>query len=1479
MNSQHVIDECRVELVFQEERAALDGQVYWEALVKGRLLAVTEEVFDEMSLPGEICRLDNLCIDLGSADPVNGGAEIERRMREQLRAALGKVLHSEPIRADEAGRTLTRAMSDFEQITHFLRFGRLPWHGRRGGNGGFDALVRSVLESKVKELASWLRETTVAPSVLQRLTRQFPQDTLDLVCASLAPGRAAFFGALARLLLETFAAAGSSFSADSRVNRLVWEALIGTALERGQTKWDATEVAREAILRFARVHGKSSGAMLASLRDAIARLRGMHEPALDVGGAFSALQRVVSWRAPALPLSFSRIHEFRNADREPGIKLPDAWKWKQMIIALERSVVLGDASAVRGMWHTLVREHAALVTRVVRQRGTLAKVRRRMAEELPEVMLRDIVWLLEPAHGEFVTELVQRPELFRAEVLHPAPPPEALRRRLWEFTLTYLLVERGSRFNKETYVGSVVAQMAARDNLDYSLLLGGLIGVLERAETGDPLQGQMLELLRDLLRSAPARDQGPDPVESGASLARGLIVYDEILARLNRGTASGTRNDLIIADIRELAQYAPGQFTRFVRELEGHSPLARRLVERVSPDTLRKIIFAVMNFPHASEGLALSTFGDSLDRFVARVREPRRYLAEVLEYLLRGEDVDLEAIALSLEENFALQPSPDPDTGIASTVASDRDTGEGEVAESPARLARRRLRILLDDWIAGGRIEPVATVWRELTQRQPTLFRGLLRGRAHPDQAARVIAQSATEPMLRDIVRVLEPEHAGFIERIVDRPELFREGAESGLSNTESVKHRLWEFTLSYLFTERGGRFNKRAYMGSLVRRMAARYNLAAGELANALIGLLEAVPAPDPLQLEMLASLRWAAPQPSPGPEKGIASRVTSDQGTREGEVAEAPARVARRRFRVLLDDWIAGGGIEPLAPVWRELTQGQPALLRALLRDRSHPDQAARVIAASATEPMLRDIVRVLEPEHAGFIERIVDRPDLFKQGMVNGMSNPEGVKHRLWEFTLSYLFTERGGQFNKRAYMGSLVQRMAARHNLAAGALANALIGMLEAVPAPDALQLEMLTSLRFAAAQWQDTQRPQGNAVLAEIVASLGSPGALSAKRRSRLAQVLVQQLSESPRALRDQFKKILQDRRAIRRLVDLLPEHLLLRLLSLLAPSDYARVFQCADLVSTAFFMVLKQPPATAKDAPGRRSDAVPSKPRSRASAEDKRQSVHSGKWRFIFNYLVAEGRRFDLDRFTRLLLCELGARFNVSYNGAWRKGLREQLIRAATPVDRALVERIAAALGTLGDSRDKADRGVKTEARRAPVRREEPPVEALESIQVLNAGQVLAAPYMPRLFEMLQLTEHGKFKDEGATHRALHVLQFMVDGSTQTSEDQLVLNKILCGVPLATPVERDVYLSDAEKQAVDGLIQGMIQNWTILGNTSVGGFRESFLQREGRLQRKDDTWRLRVEPRTFDMLLDRIPWGYSTIKHSWMERVVHVDWR
>jgi hypothetical protein len=129
-----------------------------------------------------------------------------------------------------------------------------------------------------------------------------------------------------------------------------------------------------------------------------------------------------------------------------------------------------------------------------------------------------------------------------------------------------------------------------------------------------------------------------------------------------------------------------------------------------------------------------------------------------------------------------------------------------------------------------------------------------------------------------------------------------------------------------------------------------------------------------------------------------------------------------------------------------------------------------------------------------------------------------------------------------------------------------------------------------------------------------------------------------------------------------------------------------------------------------------------------------------------------------------------------------------------------------------------------------------------------------------------------------AVSRTVHLLQYLVDERTDAPEPLLCLNKVLCGVPPAVPVDRAIEMTARERELCDSLLAGVIEHWTIIKQTSVAGLRETFLQREGRLDRPPTGWRLRVQRRTVDVLLDHIPWTVSTIAHSWMPEPLYVTW-
>lgn len=189
------------------------------------------------------------------------------------------------------------------------------------------------------------------------------------------------------------------------------------------------------------------------------------------------------------------------------------------------------------------------------------------------------------------------------------------------------------------------------------------------------------------------------------------------------------------------------------------------------------------------------------------------------------------------------------------------------------------------------------------------------------------------------------------------------------------------------------------------------------------------------------------------------------------------------------------------------------------------------------------------------------------------------------------------------------------------------------------------------------------------------------------------------------------------------------------------------------------------------------------------------------------------------------------------------------------------------------------------------------PLPAGQPLWVDDAGQVLLAAYAPRLFARFGLLDASgrQWRSEPDRACAVACLQYLVRGDVAASiedEHRLPLSKLLCGAaPNALLAEAPPL--EAERRAeLDQLLQALIAHWGALGSTRNEGLRESFLQRPGRLvldaeaeQAGPDSaasparWRLKVEPRAFDMLLDRLPWSYGLIRLPWMGGVIHVDWR
>ena len=175
----------------------------------------------------------------------------------------------------------------------------------------------------------------------------------------------------------------------------------------------------------------------------------------------------------------------------------------------------------------------------------------------------------------------------------------------------------------------------------------------------------------------------------------------------------------------------------------------------------------------------------------------------------------------------------------------------------------------------------------------------------------------------------------------------------------------------------------------------------------------------------------------------------------------------------------------------------------------------------------------------------------------------------------------------------------------------------------------------------------------------------------------------------------------------------------------------------------------------------------------------------------------------------------------------------------------------------------------------------EVPEKQLEPLFINNAGLVILHSFFSMYFTKLKLLDEKSqdvFVNEMSQRKAVHCLQFLVSGSIETEEQHLVLNKLICGLPLSNPIERAVELEVEEVNIAESLVEAMINYWPAIGSSSIAGFRGNWLVRNGSLTELDDRWELVVERKSYDLLLQQAPFSYSIINYPWMNKPIYVTW-
>ena len=797
--------------------------------------------------------------------------------------------------------------------------------------------------------------------------------------------------------------------------------------------------------------------------------------------------------------------------------------------------------------------------------------------------------------------------------------------------------------------------------------------------------------------------------------------------------------------------------------------------------------------------------------------DPSAFYQQVLQALLHDKPVDLEAIQK--------RSAPDKNDVAVRRLKVDGAVHVKEPATDDRTLQYQRIVQALEETEIVG-FYPLP----EGLQQHPVMIRQLLA--EHGKQAAtrQQLAVRLTDKILLDITDLYFPAAVSYINQLLAQAGVLHQGVGEAV-----WKQQLWESNLSYLFTESNVAFIPADYLKSLARLMSltndakpvllAWYQILYTTISDPiaehnLVNLLRQLIADEDgvLPLEIDQSLSSEA-------YKTLMRREST--GSMDSVVVQSPEKEKEEKKKTedtRVTKTKTGDRTEQYQRIVQALKAVEVGGLQLSSKGlRRHPVKIRQLLATKGKQiAMQRQLAKKLADDV------LLDITDLFapaavsyiKQLLVQSAVLHQGVgeaiwKQRVWESNLNYLFTEATPNFVPADYLKALGRLMS---------------------PSNDASSVLLVWHKQLSATTPNSQLAEQPLASLLQQLIPNEEAALTKDQQQSQsdseayktLVQRLQQGASQGAQPLQPVMAELAQDH----------PQHLIRVYEAIRGGTLSTAGLNATDQRQLLTAFIDQSPTFNAEN----RVAFIQAIESQADHAID-----HSTYYQLILQALLHD-QPVDL--------VSLSEQTDSSQNFAVRGDELTVTDAAAESTDRQPLFDEYAVSASVSD------------------------IETKEMIEISNAGQVIAAPYLPRLFQMLKLLDdEGSFLSFDAAERAVHLLQFMVDEQSESPEYMLILNKVLCGIPTAIPIRRQMNLSEHEKKVVEDLIQGMIQNWKTIGNTSVSGFRQTFLQRDGGLLLEDDAWRLTVHPGTFDMLLDGLPWSFSIVKHAWMDKPIHVDWR
>ena len=563
-------------------------------------------------------------------------------------------------------------------------------------------------------------------------------------------------------------------------------------------------------------------------------------PAASVAGLFRLLAPAHRW----LMMSLFLAHPPRYSGELTDL-LAQAWYDRFTQLLTQRNL-----ASLRSDWEKLLPRFAPQLLKALYQRRSDSQLPGDLVRDLNENERLLLLSVLTPQEYPFLAAILRAPALWQ---LQPRPdagsrvdaatqtirpvnaiailPQSQLQQHLWHFTLHYLLVDRGSTFNRQSYMSGLIVRMASAQNLSVDTLMTSLISALDSTAVDSTLRMQLLDLLHTLQPTLALKTHAQPAIVETPALHPG--VAGDRLNYLNELTIA-----LCSGEEDRLLHYWPDALPPFAALLRwcGQLDNVRRhwsetysdktllaLAGVLAPDAVHfirtllveKRLFirhktAALTGRAANIHLWKLTFDFLITEKHGALNKKnyRHFLIQqpgLLQDLTRA-----SRTKNALQRDESVQPSRLPSLlhSLSSAQAADVEVIIATLQSANQNQWNQYIKQWQHDYA-----RQLPLIIRELGSAPSLLTRWI----AHFDDSA-----------LLSITGIINPQAQETVRGIINQSGIITEATRRTSSplSSDRTRHALWELTFHYLLRRRDSAFNQYQYLLGITGQLSARYQI-----------------------------------------------------------------------------------------------------------------------------------------------------------------------------------------------------------------------------------------------------------------------------------------------------------------------------------------------------------------------------------------------------------------------------------------------------------------------------------------------------------------------------------------------------------------------------------------------------------------------------------------------------------------------------